>query len=100
MASRVRQLIGMPSMTWVPRVLTRRPGERPASRAPAITERAALPVQSVTMCGTGARLEELRRSSGAPGLCGGGIPVGGRAGVARGAVALAEVGGGEPGVVD
>ena len=40
--------MGMPSMTWVPRVLTSNPGTCSARIAPAITERAAFPVQSVT----------------------------------------------------
>ena len=45
-AARVRRLIGWPSMTWVPAVTT---GSGPLSSiAPAITERAALPVQRVT----------------------------------------------------
>src|SRR6478736_5650094 len=49
MASRVRQLIGMPSMTCVPDVVTSRPGTCSRRNAPAITERAAFPVHSVTM---------------------------------------------------
>ena len=48
MASRVRQLIGMPSITWVPDVVTFRPGTCSRRIAPAITERAALPVHRVT----------------------------------------------------
>ena len=48
MASRVRQLIGMPSITCVPDVVTFRPGTCSRRIAPAITERAALPVHSVT----------------------------------------------------
>src|SRR5450631_2492340 len=48
MASRVRQLIGMPSMTCVPEVVTRRPGTCSRKNAPAITERAAFPVHKVT----------------------------------------------------
>ena len=47
-ASRVRQLIGMPSITWVPEVVTTRPGTCSRRIAPAMTERAALPVHSVT----------------------------------------------------
>src|SRR5262245_48521514 len=49
-ASRVRQLMGIPSTTCVPDVVTSTPGRCSASTAPAITERAALPVQSVTTC--------------------------------------------------
>src|SRR5438552_293659 len=48
MASRVRQLIGIPSMTWVPEVETTSPGTCSRRMAPAITERAALPVHNVT----------------------------------------------------
>ena len=55
-ASAVRQLIGRPSITCVPRVLTTRPGAS-ASSAPAITERAALPVHNVTTCGIGEMLD-------------------------------------------
>ena len=47
-ASRVRQLIGMPSITCVPDVVTIRPGTCSRRMAPAITDRAAFPVQSVT----------------------------------------------------
>src|SRR5262245_23397602 len=47
-ASRVRQLIGMPSLTCVPDVDTTRPGTCSRRMAPAITDRAAFPVQSVT----------------------------------------------------
>ena len=49
MASRVRQLIGMPSTTCVPTVVMRSSGARASRSAPAITERAALPVQRNTM---------------------------------------------------
>ena len=47
-ASRVRQLIGMPSITCVPDVETTRPGTCSRRIAPAITDRAAFPVHSVT----------------------------------------------------
>ena len=43
-ARRVRMLIGWPSMTNVPAVVTRAPGTTWAAMAPAITDRAALPV--------------------------------------------------------
>jgi hypothetical protein len=45
-ASRVRLLIGWPSTTWVPQVSVAKPS--PSSIAPAMTERAALPVQRVS----------------------------------------------------
>ena len=48
MASRVRQLMGWPSMTWVPAVVTFTPSAMAASMAPAITDRAALPVHRNT----------------------------------------------------
>src|ERR1019366_8350793 len=48
-APRVRRLMGWPSITWVPAV-TMGSGA-PASMAPAITERAALPVHRVTRPG-------------------------------------------------
>src|SRR5437868_15033188 len=51
MASRVRQLMGWPSMTWVPAVLLRTPSAWAASMAPAITDRAAFPVQRKTTWG-------------------------------------------------
>ena len=47
-ASRVRQLIGMPSITCVPDVVTFSPGTCSRRMAPAITDRAALPVHRVT----------------------------------------------------
>ena len=53
MASRVRQLIGIPSITCVPEVVTFKPGTCSRRTAPAITERAALPVHSVTTCRSG-----------------------------------------------
>jgi hypothetical protein len=37
--------MGCPSITWVPALLTRVPGASLGNMAPAITERAALPVQ-------------------------------------------------------
>src|SRR5829696_2714994 len=40
----------MPSITCVPLVVTLSPGTCSRNTAPAITERAALPVQSVTRC--------------------------------------------------
>src|ERR1700682_3574295 len=49
MASRVRQLIGIPSITCVPEVVTSSSGTCSRRNAPAITERAAFPVHSVTM---------------------------------------------------
>src|ERR1700722_7876651 len=49
MASWVRQLMGWPSITWVPAVVTVQPGASRGHMAPAITERAALPVQTKTM---------------------------------------------------
>jgi len=52
MASRVRQLMGWPSITCVPALLTRVPGARRGNMAPAITERAAFPVQRKTTWGT------------------------------------------------
>src|SRR3954467_7761336 len=52
MASRVRQLIGWPSMTWVPAVVTFTPSAFAARIAPAITERAAFPVHRKTTWGT------------------------------------------------
>lgn len=57
MASRVRQLIGMPSMTCVPRVATTIAGTCSARMAPAITDRAALPVHNVTRWGIRRSLE-------------------------------------------
>ena len=49
-ASRVRQLIGMPSITCVPLVVTMTaPGTCSSSSTPAITERAAFPVHSETI---------------------------------------------------
>ncbi len=48
-AARVRRLIGWPSITWVPAVTTGSGAAR--SMAPAITDRAALPVQRVTSTG-------------------------------------------------
>ncbi len=55
-ASRVRQLIGIPSTTWVPAVVmaissTSASSTWAARIAPAITDRAALPVQRKTTCG-------------------------------------------------
>ena len=55
-ASRVRQLIGIPSTTCVPAVViatcsTAASSTCAARIAPAITDRAALPVQTNTMCG-------------------------------------------------
>ena len=50
-ASRVRMLIGKPSTTCVPRVSTTTMSGAAARSAPAITERAALPVQRVTTSG-------------------------------------------------
>src|SRR3954447_14428943 len=64
MASRVRQLIGMPSMTWVPRVATTTAGTCSARMAPAITDRAALPVHNVTRWGIGRSLETRVRRQG------------------------------------
>ena len=61
MASRVRQLIGMPSTTCVPRVSTTSAGTCSARIAPAITDRAALPVHNVTRCGIGRSLESAVR---------------------------------------
>src|SRR4051812_40302938 len=64
MASRVRQLIGMPSITWVPRVATTIAGTCSARMAPAITDLAALPVHNVTRWGIGRILGTTVRGSG------------------------------------
>src|SRR5579884_2492590 len=52
-ASRVRTLIGWCSTTWVPALVTVMPGAC-AAIAPAMTERAALPVHSITTTGADA----------------------------------------------
>ena len=56
-----RQLIGMPSITCVPDVVTFSPGTCSRRIAPAITERAALPVHSVTTWRSGIRARMTRR---------------------------------------
>src|SRR6478672_3454381 len=69
MASRVRQLMGMPSITWVPRVATTIAGTCSARMAPAITDRAALPVHNVTRWGIGRSLGTPKRVAGARTYC-------------------------------
>src|SRR3954454_18971521 len=69
MASRVRQLMGMPSITWVPRVATTIAGTCSARMAPAITDLAALPVHNVTRWGIGADSRDHRAPVGARTYC-------------------------------
>ncbi len=58
----MRQLMGWPSTVRVPAVRTESDGTRCASAAPAMTERAALPVQSSRTSATRQRVMPKRSS--------------------------------------